>query len=57
MGPPPWQGHLKNSYRKKLKLKNWIAKNCKIHETKVPTYIPGVLFPFPAVSRANKLTL
>ena len=28
-------------------------KSCKIHETKISAYMP-VLFPFPAVSKANK---
>jgi len=39
----------------KKKNKNY-AKSCKIHETKIPAYIP-ILFPFPAVSKANKRIL
>ena len=33
-----------------------MAKSCKIHETKISAYMP-VLFPFPAVSNANKRIL
>ena len=40
-----------NSWVKKKVFKK---KKCKIHETKIPVYIQ-VLFPFPAVSKANSI--
>ena len=36
------------------KKKSFQKKKCKIHETKIPVYIQ-VLFPFPAVSKANSI--
>ena len=36
------------------KKKVFQKKKCKIHETKIPVYIQ-VLFPFPAVSKANSI--
>ena len=41
-----------NSWVKKKKFSK--KKKCKIHETKIPEYIQ-VLFPFPAVSKANSI--
>ena len=37
-----------------VKKKSFQKKKCKIHETKIPVYIQ-VLFPFPAVSKANSI--
>ena len=36
------------------KKKSFQKKKCKIHETKIPVYIQ-VLFPFPAVIKANSI--
>ena len=47
----------KKKIPKNINLKNQMAKSCKIHGTKIFAYIPGVLFPFPAVSKANKRIL
>ena len=41
----------KKKFPKKSKLKNYKAKSCKIHETKISVYMP-VLFPFPVVSKS-----
>ena len=46
MGVGKFVGTKKKVFQKK--------KKCKIHETKIPVYIQ-VLFPFPAVSKANSI--
>ena len=44
----------KKNSKSKLKLKIKKENGCKIHEKKISAYMQ-VLFPFPAVSKANKL--
>ena len=43
----------KKSFPKKIKIKELNSKSCKIHETKIYACTPGVLFLFPAVSKAE----